>query len=118
MKQTKKLQHSFCNILCIKTSNTTQKSPKQNIYAFWNIFETSANNYPRKSAKFTHAHTETNLARGANDEKNPNAENSELFKIKKIGQSDFCLTDNRKTCLNEWVVTGVDINIEILVFKN
>ena len=34
MKQTKKLQHSFCNILCIKTSNTTQKSPKQNIYAF------------------------------------------------------------------------------------
>ena len=66
-----------------------EKSPKQNIYAFWNIFETIANNYLRKSAKFTHAHTETNLVRGVNDEKKPNAENSELFKIKKLTNQIF-----------------------------
>jgi hypothetical protein len=42
----------------------------------------------RKSSKLTHAHTQTNLASGANDEKSPNSEKSEFFKIKKIGQSD------------------------------
>ena len=77
------------------------------------MFEKSANKYLRKSAKSTHAHTQTNLASGANDEKSPNSAKSEFFKTKKIDQSDFCLIGNRKTCLNEWVVTGVNTNIEI-----
>ena len=72
----------------------------------------------RKNAKSTHAHTQTNLTSGVNDEKSPNSEKSEFFKIKKNNQSDFCLTGHRKTCLNEWVVTDVHANIEILAFKN
>ena len=41
-----------------------------------------------KSVKFTHVHTQTNLVSGVNDEKSPNSEKSEFFKIKKIDQSD------------------------------
>ena len=65
-----------------------KKSPKQNIYAFWNKFEKKRDKHLRKSAKYTHGHTQTNLASGANDEKSPNSEKSELFKIKKIDQSE------------------------------
>ena len=43
----------------------------------------------RKSAKCTHGRTQTNLASGANDEKSPNSEKSELFKIKKLANQIF-----------------------------
>ena len=46
------------------------------------------NKYLRKGAKFTHAHTQTNLASVANDEISPDSEKSEFFKIKKNDQSD------------------------------
>ena len=72
----------------------------------------------RKSIKLTYAHTETNLASGANDEKLHNSEKSEFLKIKKNGQSDSWFFGSPVTAKRAQTWVGVDHYVEILELKN
>ena len=66
-----------------KPGTKRRKSPKHDIYSYQNIFEKKRTKCLRKSAKFTHAHTQTNLASGANGRKIPKSEKPNFLKIKK-----------------------------------
>ena len=61
-----------------------RKSPKHDIHAYQNMFEKKRTKCLRKSAKFTHADTKTNLDRGANDENPKNLKNRNFLKQKKL----------------------------------
>ena len=63
-----------------KVRNKTQKIPKHNIYGYQNKFEQNHTKCLCTSAKFTHVHTQTNLASGVNGRKIPRSEKSKKIK--------------------------------------